>query len=417
MLTRPPLLREAAATLPELAPLRTAPDNVRIFGSAMWQALTKKKYLHIKSDIDLIWDLRPGDDPANALEFFQTTDALLPGRIDGEIRFPAHGEVAWREWAGSGSTVLVKSSTDAVLVPREFLLERHNAQRRCGGFLADAAVEALVEELELYPKPGLVSRHDSGSHSDMDYSLMRKSAESLREFFSELEKIPGDFRECLKPIGIRAERRMLEVTGGVNTHRGAIFLFGLLIAAASRARDQTPAAIRESLLRHYGPALLEHEKAIGNSASHGAAARRSHGWSGARGEAAAGFPSVFELALPHFDQLRAEGVCRQPAALETFILLVSRAADSNLLHRGGMPGATRARESALRFLRDGGARRPGWFRNLQALHAGFVRERLSPGGCADLLAAVLFLDRVRCGATKAYPLRYGAGASEPCRVQ
>lgn len=397
MLARPPLLREVAARLPLLNPLLPLVTNPRVIGSGMWEFLTHEKFLTQTSDIDMVWDLGVGENPAHAVEFFHRADAF-PMRIDGEISFPGVGEVAWREWASSSKTVLVKSMNDVTIMQRETLLEAQTARSKPGRSpLADAAVDALVEELELYPKPGLVSRHDSGSHTDMDHAIMRKSAASLHEFFTEIENNPGDFEDCLKPIGMRAERQMLHVTGGINTHRGAIFLLGLLIAAASRTSERNPAAIRESLFAHYGQALRGHDKAMERANTHGARARKVHGSSGARGEASRGFPIIFEVALPNFRRLCADGDCRQAASLETLMLLISRVDDSNLVHRGGASGASQARKAALRFLGDGGVRNPAWFQNLQFLHSGFVSDRLSPGGCADLLAAVFFLDRVaRC---------------------
>ncbi|MCL0229113.1 triphosphoribosyl-dephospho-CoA synthase, partial [Klebsiella pneumoniae] len=45
---------------------------------------------------------------------------------------------------------------------------------------------------------------------------------------------PDQVLMMLRPVGMACENDMLEATGGVNTHRGAIFAFGLLSAAAGR---------------------------------------------------------------------------------------------------------------------------------------------------------------------------------------
>jgi len=52
--------------------------------------------------------------------------------------------------------------------------------------LARAAVTALHDELQAYPKPGLVSPIDSGAHADMDFALMGRSADSLLKPFASL---------------------------------------------------------------------------------------------------------------------------------------------------------------------------------------------------------------------------------------
>ena len=100
--------------------------------------------------------------------------------------------------------------------------------------IADQAVLALLHELAAWPKPGLVSHVDSGSHTDMDAAMLQASAETLRRFFAELARTGQDGADMgrLRTIGLRAEAAMLAVTGGINTHRGAIFGLGLLCAAA-----------------------------------------------------------------------------------------------------------------------------------------------------------------------------------------
>src|SRR5271168_1267271 len=111
--------------------------------------------------------------------------------------------------------------------------------RHVAGHVADLAKSALLAELETWPKPGLVSHIDSGSHTDMDAAVMQASAESLRPFFGELAEAGGDGADMssLRTIGLRAEAAMLAVTGGINTHRGAIFGLGLLCAAAGNVAE------------------------------------------------------------------------------------------------------------------------------------------------------------------------------------
>ena len=102
--------------------------------------------------------------------------------------------------------------------------------------LARAAVTAMRNELQAYPKPGLVSPVDSGAHADMDFEVMCRSADSLLLPFAALAaagRAGRSFEQALMPLGIEAERGMLAVTGGVNTHRGAIFSVGLIVAATA----------------------------------------------------------------------------------------------------------------------------------------------------------------------------------------
>ena len=45
-----------------------------------------------------------------------------------------------------------------------------------GDWLADLAVDALIDEADLSPKPGLVDRRGSGAHTDLHLGLMHASA-------------------------------------------------------------------------------------------------------------------------------------------------------------------------------------------------------------------------------------------------
>ncbi len=94
--------------------------------------------------------------------------------------------------------------------------------------IADLAHRALIDELEAYPKPGLVSPVDSGSHRDMDAETLRRSAGAIAPFFADLVRAGAADAPLsdLRRIGLDAEAAMLAATGGVNAHRGAIFSLG-----------------------------------------------------------------------------------------------------------------------------------------------------------------------------------------------
>ncbi|WP_205895277.1 triphosphoribosyl-dephospho-CoA synthase, partial [Metapseudomonas otitidis] len=105
-------------------------------------------------------------------------------------------------------------------------------------WLADRAVDALIDEADLTPKPGLVDRRGSGAHSDLHLGLMHASALSLWPCFRQMaeaalqhREVGAPLREALGRIGREGEAAMLATTGGVNTHRGAIWALGLLVAA------------------------------------------------------------------------------------------------------------------------------------------------------------------------------------------
>lgn len=260
--------------------------------------------------------------------------------------------------------------------------------------VADLAHAALIEELETWPKPGLVSPVDSGSHDDMDADTLHRSAVAIRPFFADLVSAGSRGAEMaeLRGIGLRAEAAMMRATGGVNAHRGAIFSLGLICAAAGTPdTGRGSAEARAERVGHlWGAAIAG---APVSPVSHGGRAVRRFGVGGASAEAAAGFPTIRTVGLP---ALRAGRVCRpgepEAARVHCFFALLAVVDDTNLLHRGGPDGLGWAQAAAADFLADGGIAAPGWRDRAAAIHRAFVATRLSPGGCADLLAATLLLD-------------------------
>ena len=261
--------------------------------------------------------------------------------------------------------------------------------------LGDLASLCLKLEVETHPKPGLVSHVDNGAHSDMDAELLCRSADTLRPFLRDLALAgaEGAGMSRLRAIGVAAERAMLAETGGVNTHRGAIFGLGLLCAAAGyRGALGIRKSLGDLVSQRWGEDILSGPISL---RSHGAMASRRYGAGGARAEAACGFPSVYEIALPALQAARKLAPCDEEAVrVQTCMTLIADVTDTNLLHRGGEEGLHFAQAGASAFLGDGGVGRHGWRERAIDIHHAFVARNLSPGGSADLLAMALFVDRL-----------------------
>ena len=256
------------------------------------------------------------------------------------------------------------------------------------------AVSALCLEVETWPKPGLVSHIDNGSHKDMDARMLRISAKTLRPFFTALAAAgtAGASMEKLRAIGVEAEAAMMQATGGINTHRGAIFGLGLLCAAAGTFGDDPirPGALGKMVTQRWHSAILRGPVLLH---SHGLAARRLYGVGGAPAEAASGFPHIYEVGLPALHEGRQLCPCDPEAArVQACFALIAQVEDTNLLYRGGSQGLNFARAEALAFLRSGGVGRREWRARAAAVHRAFIARGLSPGGSADLLAMTLFVD-------------------------
>jgi triphosphoribosyl-dephospho-CoA synthase len=258
-----------------------------------------------------------------------------------------------------------------------------------------AAIRALYAELALHPKPGLVSPLDSGSHDDMDMTTFMRSLFALRGYYRDIAAAGArgaDFA-TLQALGIAAERRMLSATGGVNTHRGAVFGLGLLAAAAGWLRRTGKPlggqAFGDAVATQWGDDILAASPRAPDS--NGAQAIRRYGVRGARQEAAEGFPTLFKVALPTLSRTFDILGCEERAMVQTLFALMAALEDTNLLHRGGPAGLTFVQAEAQRFLDHGGVFRPGWRAEALALHDACIARRLSPGGSADMLAAAWFV--------------------------
>ncbi|MBP1822617.1 triphosphoribosyl-dephospho-CoA synthase MdcB [Mycobacterium sp. OAE908] len=260
--------------------------------------------------------------------------------------------------------------------------------------IADTAVDALRTEALLTPKPGLVDAADRHSHPDMSLALLACSAETLREPLRQCADAARDMplgpglRARIGAIGRAGERRMLATTGGVNTHRGALWALGLLCAGVAGSETTTAAvAFAAHLARLPDPAR-------GHSLSHGERARLRYGATGAAGEAQQGFPHVVARGLPMLRCGRHSGISDDAAALNALMAIMARLDDTCVLHRGGRRGLTFVQRSAAGVLRSGGCATPAGRRRLERFCRAADRRGLSMGGSADLLAATLFLDSV-----------------------
>jgi len=255
------------------------------------------------------------------------------------------------------------------------------------------ALRALYLELQCYPKPGLVSPWDSGSHTDMDASSFVRSIAALADYFPAIAaagSASAPFSQ-LQDLGRGAERRMLQATAGANTHRGAVFHLGLLAAAAgllNATGDSFAGPALGQIVRERWGSDIGHEM---NPGSHGHFIRQKYGVKGARHEAAAGFPHVFDIGLPALRASLARGADFPSAMAQCFFTLMAEVEDTNLLYRGGIPGLIWAQSAARDFLDHGGVFQPSWFARALGVHRALVARRLSPGGSADMLAAVLFV--------------------------
>jgi len=252
--------------------------------------------------------------------------------------------------------------------------------------LAESLTAGALRELDLTPKPGLVDRHDNGSHPDLTYARMRMSVRLLPEYYADLlERLrTGRPLACCIEAGRLAEARMVARVG-TNSHRGYIFLSGLTLVAAHRAQGDI-GRLRTTM----ADAAEEFFSIASTEESHGGQACRAFGVGGIRKESEAGLPSVFEAAWPRYaSSLRRDGD-RLRAEYHAMASLMQRVEDTTAMHRCGLGGLNRLREDgrSLQELLDCGGD-PRVF--LQRTNEAYRQIGLTMGGVADCLALTFAL--------------------------
>ncbi len=266
---------------------------------------------------------------------------------------------------------------------------------------ASLALRALLHEACTTPKPGLVDRMDSGSHTDMNIFTFMDSASVLWPYFETCVRIgrqtasapATDTFSRLRNMGKSAETDMAVATGGVNTHKGAIFTMGIMCAALGRLDREhwrTPEKILDECaamtkgLTAFDFAGLNEE----NAHTTGQKLYLKYHITGVRGQMEAGLPAVRSAGLPALKAALAHGLSLNDAGCAALLALMSTATDTNLIARSDLKTW---RETTLQ-VRTLLAENPyPDVQILKQLNEEFIQKNLSPGGSADLLAACYLL--------------------------
>lgn len=314
--------------------------------------------------------------------------------------------------------------------------------------IAELAVKSLLFEVGTTPKPGLVDLRDNGSHKDMDVFTFMSSASALFTYFQTCtkegilakkeEKSPKDLFERLRFEGILAETKMRRATGGVNTHKGAIFSLGILCGALGMLQGENKeVSASDSLLADSGKAQelqkiikamtknlsvsdtkvsdqtntdsrasdtevsdtkiasikradteIADTSPIASTLTTGQKLYKEYGIRGARGEAEDGFPTVFETGLPMLHRCLNQGMSLNEAGVQTLLAILSATIDTNMIARSDYETALAMKKKIMELRNPDGFWEPS---TIEALNQEFIEKNLSPGGSADLLSLTYFL--------------------------
>jgi holo-ACP synthase / triphosphoribosyl-dephospho-CoA synthase len=258
--------------------------------------------------------------------------------------------------------------------------------------LSSFALQAILYEISLTPKPGLVDKFSNGVHSDMNYNTFLNSTAAISTYFNDLAHAGFAFAEndmtkalpVIRNIGLRMEKSMFDNTKKVNTQKGIIFLMGLslfsagyLFAHEDDFQIEKFRIIVKDICRDLTNRELEVPKRPPET--HGEHIYHKHGISGARGEAENGFPTVFDFGLPelmNFNELNDQ------ALLRAFLAIAAGNNDTNILYRSNPDVLNHFRELARNSLETD---------HIDQLSDFCIKQGISPGGSADLLAVSIYL--------------------------
>lgn len=273
--------------------------------------------------------------------------------------------------------------------------------------VAAYATQALLYEVALTPKPGLVDRANNGSHHDMDFYTFLDSIVALSPYFQQYvdlgyqhEGTLDDLFDSCRFIGIQAEKDMLKATKGINTHKGANFSFGVILTAIGYYIKNHPRLPFDTvdveaifvIVQKMTENLIQNDFArlnLKEQLSYGEKLYLDKGLTGIRGEAANGYPAIQRLMMPFLRKHRNRSEAVDIIYLRALVLLMSKIEDGNILHRGGYEQWLQVK-AEMADLHDADLEAKDFIAALVEYDHQLIKRHLSPGGAADLISLGIF---------------------------
>lgn len=268
--------------------------------------------------------------------------------------------------------------------------------------IAEYAIEAMLYEVAAYPSPGLVSSISKGAHSDMDHYCFIKSTSILSKYmvlFAEegySSKTPKEIFAAIRNIGIEAENEMFKGTKGVNTHKGMIFLLGISCAAVTKAiYEKKNFGEIQVIIKEMTRGLVQNELLYMNKdkvTSYGEKLFVKYKVEGIRGQVERGIPLVFDYATRVYKENKSMNL--NDRLIHTLICIMQHCEDSNVLHRHSMETLKEVQQKAAYIISIGGMTTEIGKGAIENLDSEFIKQNISPGGSADLLAVTVFFNSI-----------------------
>lgn len=273
-------------------------------------------------------------------------------------------------------------------------------------YISYLAQKSVLYEVSASPKPGLVDRFNSGAHNDMDYFTFLRSSSAIIDEFRAMAVIGAqikdynlkDVLEMIRPIGIKAEKKMFRATYGVNTHKGIIFSIGIICAAAGFAMRKTgkhtvKAETLCDIVKEITSGICEKELTNiedKSQLSNGEKLYKKYELKGIRGEAESGFETVLSKGIPiireNIDKRNVNDVL-----VQALLNIMTVSEDTNIVWRHDIDTLNYVKEYSKIVLDNGGMFSDKGKKSIIDMDKTFIEKNISPGGSADLLAVTIML--------------------------
>lgn len=263
--------------------------------------------------------------------------------------------------------------------------------------IGQALTAGILLEASCYPSPGLVSPFSMGAHKDMNFLSFMLGSSAISPYFTLFGQIGINWDgetfllKELRKIGINAEEQLLQMTKGINTQRGILFLGGIVAAACGKTIKSGKLNIK-SICKNVSKiceGLVERElKSLTpkKACTNGEKLFLKYGTKGIRGELERGLPSVCDVSYPRFIKGMESGIGINYSMIDSLLHLIMTVEDTTILSRLGPNGLKKAQLKAKEAIEKGSVYSEQGRKGILQLDEYFTRENISPGGCADLLA-------------------------------
>ena len=268
--------------------------------------------------------------------------------------------------------------------------------------IATLATKALLYEVSISPKAGLVSRLSNGSHKDMNIYTFINSSLALHNYFlncfdygqEKLFSCPNFFKD-LREVGKVAEKEMYVATKGINTHKGTIFSMGILLAVLSvhlKENKEIDLKVLSEKIKEMCKPLLNELEDADNISTYGEKAYKEYHLTGARGLAISGYEIVL---LDGINKLK--NFCKtldfETACILLLFYYMSVLDDTNIVNRANIATLKEVQILSKELFEENKKtlEKESIKNSMSKLNDIFIEKNISAGGSADLLILTIFI--------------------------